>query len=71
MAETIYVPSYMLGYQCQICGVCCGRWRIFVEKQVYKDIKNIFVTRKIPFGNFEDFFQRVANPQFGESLTTA
>jgi lysine-N-methylase len=55
----------MLGYQCQICGVCCGRWRIFVEKQVYKDIKNIFVTKKIPFGNFDDFFQRVANPQFG------
>jgi len=48
-----------------MCGVCCGRWRIFVEKRVYKELKNIFVTKKIPFGEFEDFFQRVANPQFG------
>lgn len=69
MAErVITVPSYMLGFQCRMCGECCVGWKIFVEKPLYKEIKNLFVTKKLQLGKFEDFFQKEPHPKLGGKI---
>ncbi len=66
--QVFFVPSYMLGFQCQMCDECCIGWKIPVEKRIYKEIKYLFMTKKIPLGRFEDFFQKEPRPIFGRDF---
>lgn len=66
--QIVSVPSYMLDFQCQMCGECCGGWKISVEKKLYKELKNLFVTKRISKGNFMDFFQREDHPKMGGEI---